>query len=415
MPFITLLDDRARPKGSRDPLGFELVWTHFGRKVVGNLTTITSSLENFTVALLGFHWANELAVNVPKDEKQKTVRGYFLRFEQVAAYLRYQQKSKTIMGINRVSQRVRDERNKYLPIGIESEKQILSDQASYGLWGLYSAAMRDTGLIVGAERDLTEAGMQIALKLESMLDKSAIIKLLQQESVSKQTLEHYSKGFMNAIKDPIISQILLESLLAGSGSHMLQIDLWDNTRQLIEKGVLPNKKYELIKLLSETDISSDLRVELHRIEKIERVLVALNNIFNYCRTQHGVMFADVIKNIEKQNYDFSYLPEDLNDFEFPHNKMINTALLAMKSKDYTTVILQVLALNKKVMKQRKGAPWVDVESGKKINVAMKSETTSLLSIEKLQKNWDYDYFLGSFLQMAHSYNDAQGDEVYTNG
>ena len=59
MPFITLLDDRARPEGSRDPLGFELVWSYFGRKVVGNLTTITSSIENFAVALLGFHWANQ--------------------------------------------------------------------------------------------------------------------------------------------------------------------------------------------------------------------------------------------------------------------------------------------------------------------------------------------------------------------
>ena len=38
MAFLSLLDERAKPKGSRDPLGFELVWSHFGRMVIGNLT-----------------------------------------------------------------------------------------------------------------------------------------------------------------------------------------------------------------------------------------------------------------------------------------------------------------------------------------------------------------------------------------
>jgi len=287
------------------------------------------------------------------------------------------------MGINRVSQRVRDQRKEHISIGIESEKQILSDQASYGLWGLYSSAMRDTGLIL--------------------------------DSISKKTIEKHSKKFMSVIKDPTISQILLESLLTGSGNNKLQVDLWDNTRRLIGKGVLPNKKNQLIELLIEAEISLELKTELQRIKKVERVLVALNNIFNYCRTQHGANIDNVVKNIEKQNYDFSYLPDNLNDFEFPHKTMINSALLAIKSEDYTTVIFQVLALNKKVMKQRKGAPWVDVESGKRMNVAMKSETTTLLSIEKLQKHWDYDYFLGSFLQMAHNYKDANSVEVNTHG
>jgi hypothetical protein len=61
MAFLSLIDERVKPKGSRDPLGFELVWSYFGRKVIGNLTTITSSMDNFAVALLGFYWANQLS------------------------------------------------------------------------------------------------------------------------------------------------------------------------------------------------------------------------------------------------------------------------------------------------------------------------------------------------------------------
>ncbi len=54
VPFLTDLDSRGDVKGSRDPLGLQAIWTHFGRKVVGNLTTVSSSLRGFTTTLLGY-------------------------------------------------------------------------------------------------------------------------------------------------------------------------------------------------------------------------------------------------------------------------------------------------------------------------------------------------------------------------
>ena len=100
MPFLSLLDDRAKPKGSRDPLGFELVWTHFGRQVIGNLTTITSSLNNFAVALLGFHWTNELHAHLPQNQRQFHIRESFLRYEQLTGYLRHLGSSRNQGGLN---------------------------------------------------------------------------------------------------------------------------------------------------------------------------------------------------------------------------------------------------------------------------------------------------------------------------
>ena len=80
MAFLSLLDDRAKPKGSRDPLGFELVWSHYGRQVIGNLTTVTASLNNFAVALVGFQWANELHAHLPEHGRQIRIRDSFLRY-----------------------------------------------------------------------------------------------------------------------------------------------------------------------------------------------------------------------------------------------------------------------------------------------------------------------------------------------
>jgi hypothetical protein len=50
-PFLTDLDSRAAVKGSRDPLGIQPIWTRLGRHVVGNLTTVSNSVRDFTTLL----------------------------------------------------------------------------------------------------------------------------------------------------------------------------------------------------------------------------------------------------------------------------------------------------------------------------------------------------------------------------
>ncbi len=61
-------------------MGYEVVWTRYGRKVVSNLMTITGSIEEFLTALLGFHlsWTKD-----PEEQKNR-----FIRYEQLAGYLR---------------------------------------------------------------------------------------------------------------------------------------------------------------------------------------------------------------------------------------------------------------------------------------------------------------------------------------
>src|ERR1044072_4136812 len=60
-PFLTDLDSRAAVKGSRDPLGIQQIWTRMGRHVVGNLTTVSNSVRDFTTLLLGYYFAERIA------------------------------------------------------------------------------------------------------------------------------------------------------------------------------------------------------------------------------------------------------------------------------------------------------------------------------------------------------------------
>ena len=80
-----------------------LVWSHFDRKVIGSLTTITSSMDNFAVALLGFYWANQTVEPIPDESVgQKKIRETFLRYEQSTGHIRYHGNAPHIMGITRI-------------------------------------------------------------------------------------------------------------------------------------------------------------------------------------------------------------------------------------------------------------------------------------------------------------------------
>jgi len=57
VPVLSELDSRAAVKGSRDPLGIQRIWTRLGRHVVGNLTTVSDSVRDFTTLLLGYYLA----------------------------------------------------------------------------------------------------------------------------------------------------------------------------------------------------------------------------------------------------------------------------------------------------------------------------------------------------------------------
>jgi hypothetical protein len=403
MAFLSLLDERAKPKGSRDPLGFELVWSHFGRKVIGNLTTITSSMDNFAVALLGFYWANQLVpMDKEESERHKPVREAFLRYEQLTGYVRYFGGATDIMGITRVKKRIQDDSLK-ITLGQSSEQQILSDQASYGLWGLYSSAARDTGLVEGNNRIVTSLGQTIAHVILQQLGGVAgeLFSLLTYtKPLDRGQLERVAKTFMGAIHHEDVQKPLLEALMSGSDPEGVQNELWQITRETFSQKVeRPENIEEFIKLVLAERPSERLVQYMHDIIDTERLLVAVNNIFHYCRRKDGENLSEVLKTLDGR-YDYSQLPETLPEDNFPRREQLLSILAAFRGNEMPRAITEVLHLNKEVMQHRSGAPWVEVEPGNTLRVKVKSEKAELKSQQDIEQRWDYDYFLGSFLNIA---------------
>jgi len=399
MAFLSLLDDRAKPKGSRDPLGFELVWTHYGRQVIGNLTTITSSLNNFAVAILGFRWANELHANLPKAERQARTRKTFLCYEQLAGYLRYLANDKEIMGITRVSKRMGDSRLE-VSLGMGAEQQILSDQASYGLWGLYSAAMKESGLIHSDERTPTALGESIAQLIEKELDKFALLELLSgNKNIPNDVLMSHAKPFFAAIRNSRIQELLLHALMKGNDRHAVQQELWRVTQALAEAEAPIEDLPTFIQRVKGHTTNAQLKQGLTDIESVERILVAANNLFHYCRRKDGEPLQNIIDTLD-QRYSYFHLPTDIDLSGVPRADLILTIRNALQDNDTAEAIWKVLELNRVVMAQRGGAPWVELESDNTLRVRVQSETAELHDQIELESSWDYEYFLTSFIRIA---------------
>ncbi|HRI11089.1 MAG TPA: hypothetical protein PKW35_24895, partial [Nannocystaceae bacterium] len=184
-PFLTDLDRRAAIKGSRDPIGVQPIWTRLGRQVIGNLTTVSASVPNFTVLLLGYYFAERVA------EAGGTVGelATFLKWEQIAAYVRasVNEKDEDIRGIERVKRRLADGHR--VQLGIDSASQILSNQRTYGLWGLYTVPARASGLIEGdpsrltrAARDVVESSMLPVLEAAGARALRDLLEILKKDS-----------------------------------------------------------------------------------------------------------------------------------------------------------------------------------------------------------------------------------------
>jgi len=399
MPFLSLLDDRAKPKGSRDPLGFELVWTHYGRQIIGNLTTITSSLKNFAVAMLGFHWANKLHAHLPGQEKQAHIRDTFLRYEQLAGYLRYLARDEELMGITRVKRRM-DENNAKVSFGMGADQQILSDQASYGLWGLYSSAMRDTGLVKGDDRLPTDFGESIALEIERKLDKARMINLFTGNRNARiETLEPFSRPFLSAIRNKRMQGRLLHALMNGSEHKLLQQEMWRVAQALAESTAPVRDIPNFIMQVKRKTNQAELKQRLTDIESVERILVASNNIFHYCRRKDGESIDSVLSTLSGR-YSYTHLPKKMDFANVPRADLLSSILSALLANNIGDVLSHILELNKVVMEQRGGAPWVEIENDNTLRVRVQSETTELRDQGYLETGWDYDYFIGSFTKMA---------------
>ena len=416
VPFLTQIDSRAAVRGSRDPLSLVPIWAAFGRRVVGNLTTASTSLRGFTTVLLGYYCADRV-LEKGGDESPLNV---FMRLEQLASYSRTFENPKDTdyRGSERVRKRLED--SSRVTLCADPQYQILGDQKTYGLWGLYSVASRTSGLLLPdrpsltpeatefVERQyvqkLTRAGLRGADALLSAVAPKR--KDLDLEKSSRALAHVVAK--IHAERPNAEERAVYQRYLVDGGDEQNTDGRQKNFAALLD--LVDSEQFEMPDLVrvirtAERQHQDDLVQRLVSIQRLELLIVAAANLFRFLLRCDGRPFDAVERDIRLSwkgglKTMKSGLPELVqNDILKVVDAPEAAAYLGQfgrtsASGDWRAAVECLVEFNAFVMKRRGGAPWVRLETGR-VKVDYREEGADLASPEDLEHPWANTYFINS--------------------
>ena len=409
--FLTLEDPRARIQGSIDPLGGLFIWYWFGRRLVGNLTTVSNSVRGFTTLLL-VRYYTELLIEDGQAAEQDALE-IFLRFEQVAAYAQHvgHGVGSGIRGIERVKRFVA-ERGPRVPIGVPSGA-ILGDQKTTGLWGLFSVPARASGLIGEGPVGLTEEARDFVRREYAGRLRSAernLMRLCRTGGMlnvrrNDSTFRTISSGFSPAFSPSEVAfygATLRDGLRVANmprGRQEMVARLLQDFTDLQE----PTGRLDVETLRAR---SSDplLTRRLERVLRLEGLLAPAGTIFSFLQARNGQRPRDLAAELQDRwgtdlphldRAGFRAIDSEIEVQAGPEiAQEIRRTDGALAAADYDEVIDGLLAWNRLVMSRRGGAPWIRVSSGK-LDVRYRAQEERLPEGDQVSTLWRNTYFLDS--------------------
>ena len=426
IPFLTDLDSRAAVKGSRDPLGIQQIWTRLGRHVVGNLTTVSNSVRDFTTLLLGYYFAEQLADELGPGSELAT----FLKWEQLAAYARASVNNDFIFrGTERVKRSLSEGGKVWL--SDERSHQILSNQKIYGLWGLYTMPSRASGLVDGNPTRLTPVALDfvqkhclpLLTKAGAGKDAGRILALLKPKS-TRLNLSSTPDSAIEAVGE-VLNLRIRKAERGFYFDHLVEGGPTETTE---------GKQRQLASLLTETLIDTSfhwapttirqlanaansrggdwqpLAFNLEQIRITESVLAPTSLLFDYLLGSDGCPIKAVVASIEKQwGEGLSTIESDSLGSMHGQWSGGDTTVgdrwvaigHAMCSGRFVEVIDLLAQQNLSVMATRGGAAWIETSRGK-LTVRYKEENGKLPARDELGQLWRFPYFLDSLRSVTRT-------------
>lgn len=391
--FLTAVDtERLNIRGSRDPLGLVPVWGAFGRKVVENLTTASNSARGFTTLLLGLYLAER--VSEGESDRHSTRLATFLKFEQIAGFARYiHNEDAAFRGITQVKRRWEDGNGRRITIGAAQKLQILSNQKTYGLWGLFITPAIDSGLVIPKDLSLTpvaremverrylpifhRGGIDQTTRLLSILEKER--SDLEPDGKHERLFRALAEILHPKFDDKERAFYHEHLVLGGEGA---QKQGWQpRFSQLMEDCLEPGEPFSHASLCTvidamRTPADAPLRDHLVRIRDLEALLVASANLFAFLQQRENAKISDTVTELRKAwGRGLKHLRPDALEEMQPEIAAVFADSAAgarfvqlgsdLRKAEFEAAIDRVLDHNKFVMAARNGSqPWIQRAGGK---------------------------------------------------
>lgn len=287
MYFLTAQDSNYTIKGSRDPLGFQVIWQEAGRRLIPHLSTVSGNIKDFQILCLAHELEREL------DIKDANFESFFLLLEQFMAYVRYERdynlKAKKpdheIEGFNGIDRirKYRNEANKEVKIGLK--QLILSNQKAYGIWGKYNRPFSE--MLISKDVSFTPV---FSSKINS-----------NQDFIRKaNNLKHKTDNHASIRLDVLPEFYYLLDKPTGQEKelfikYLLQDKMDNECYRILLHHQCPKRYtlFDLINYLSSHSSHSQFISSLSYIANIEKVICPLNRIFRYLQTQSYWTFSQI--------------------------------------------------------------------------------------------------------------------------
>lgn len=379
MYFLTKQDPNYTVKGSRDPLGFQVLWQAAGRKLIPHLSTVCGTVKDFQILSTAYYLKNELKI------EDKAFARFFLLFEQLMAYSRYY--TNTDEGFNGIDKVKKVFNSISKEVRISINHPLLSNQRAYGIWGKYIRPFMDMGIKDAAGfHDIYQA------KVGSNLD------LLKQAASFREKAENYVfhvnltrlPAFASVFTKPAATEkeLYVSKLLSDEyGNELLRIF---SCQPKLKKLSL----YELLAALEQYTTNSRLKAVVQYIHNTEKVLCPLNRIFRYLQThsfwKRTELDCDRYIQLWRTEVDISGFPPEMKEL---------SDLLNLSNWD---LIQGLVKRHEKVCSNRGSAPWIKATPlGIDLN---HFEGAYLRDDYDPTRDWDNTYFLYTYINLHNQLN-----------
>jgi len=377
-------------------------------------------VRGFTTLLLGYHFAAEAQARAGRDQSTLDL---FLKFEQLAAYSRFHvNRDREFRGSERVMAFL--EKSRRITIGANPSHQILGDQKIYGLWGLFSVAARESGLLAQRETLLTSTARNFVerhyisrLTSDGFKDGRRVVDVLSRDH-SDVHLEGRDSTLANSLA-AILSPRCSAAERSFYHDHLASCadnDKTDGCQTLLTRLLTeldPRSQFGMAELeLTKGRASRDqdgelLASHLAAIASLESLLVPMNSAFGFLLTRDRQSIESVAGEIRAE-WGRSLAHVDPGAIALLRPRIaaafhddaevaerFHEIALSLRKGRYEDVLRLLLKHNAYVMQTRTGSsPWAIDERGR-IAVKYRDESGRLIGGDELSQAWQNTYFINS--------------------
>lgn len=432
MFFLTEIDPNAKTKGSRDPLGTLSVWTGFGRRVVGNLTSQTTSLDDFRVLVTGCWLEDQLAGQLDFEGDA------FLVWEQLSAYARL-----TVLddppgfrGITRAKRFFAGDR---IDVSAERTNQLLTNQRAYGIWGLYRAAgwrcgllATDTPLVRSESLDLVRQHYLPILEAAWGAGGGELLWWVRSGHELRPGRDRAKlEAIARCISGPLTSEeaaLYQATLVLGGASNSSSDCQGALAEALLDTGSedwFPDS-HDLLGMAASSRSSAPLAEALEDIVACEALLAPAAMCFSFLSQQDGTTVSEVARRLCAHFGPTTPLLERrwlerLRSIQLRQPRLLAAVpgvdgrgaqrwldiAEALHGAEFARLVRLLVQQNEAVSRDRgANVGWVAISADDALTVQLADTSTRLRTPDEVATMWFNSYFIDNLHRMAHQVREA---------